>query len=270
MKKEQLENFRKWFSDFVAGFYGDDEYVNNNIRLKELHTEHVCREMSWLTEKLDIPQPDTLIADTIALFHDVGRFEQFKRYRTYVDFRSTDHCILGLQVLENHNVLSPLTEKEKHIITTAIRLHGQKQLPAGLDEETAVFARLIRDADKLDIYRVVIDAHRQYRDDPENYNLELEFDDNPYCSRRVVDAVLAQKRLSYSDLETLSDYKLLMLTWIYDVNYTVTLERIKQRRFIQDVQELLPATEEMTKVVQTAENYINQKISSQTPGQHQK
>jgi len=262
MKKKQLENFRKWFSDFVAGFYGNDEYVNNNIRLKEVHTEHVCREMSWLTSQVGIAQPDTLIADAIALFHDIGRFEQFKRYRTYVDFRSINHCILGLQVLESHNVLSALAEREKRIINTAIKLHGLKQLPAALDEETAVFAALIRDADKLDIYRVVIDAYRQYRDDPENFNLELEFDDNPYCSRRVIDAVLAQKRLSYSDLETLSDYKLLMLTWIYDVNYTVTLQRIKQRRFIQDVRELLPATDEMTKIIQVAENYIDQKIKN--------
>ena len=262
MKKEQLENFRKWFSDFVAGFYGDDEYVNNNIRLKEVHTEHVCREMSWLTSQVGIAQPDALIADAIALFHDIGRFEQFKRYRTYVDFRSTDHCILGLQVLDSHNVLSPLTEREKRMINTAIELHGRKQLPAALDEETAVFAKLIRDADKLDIYRVVIDAHRQYRDDPENFNLELEFDDNPYCSRRVIDAVLAKKRLSYSDLETLSDYKLLMLTWIYDVNYTATLERIRQRRFIQEILELLPATDEMAKIVRTTENYIEQKIKN--------
>jgi hypothetical protein len=210
--------------------------------------------------------PDALIADVIALFHDVGRFEQFKRHRTYVDFRSTNHCMLGVQVLDSHNVLSPLTEREKRMINTAIKLHGRKQLPTGLDEETATFAKLIRDADKIDIYRVVIDAYRQYRDDPENFNLELEFDDNPYCSQHVVDAALAQKRISYSELETLSDYKLLMLTWVYDINYTAALERIKKRRFIHDVQDLLPATEEMAKIVQIAENYIDQKISSQEPG----
>jgi hypothetical protein len=61
-----------------------------------------------------------------------------------------------------------------------------------------------------------------------------------------------------------------MLTWVYDINYTAALERIKQRRFIHDVMELLPATEEMAKILQITENYINQKISSQAPGQHQK
>ena len=88
--------------------------------------------------------------------------------------------MLGVQILDSHNVLSPLTEREKRMINTAIKLHGRKKLPDGLDEGTATFAKLIRDADKIDIYRVVIDAYRQYRDDPENFNLEIEFDDNPY------------------------------------------------------------------------------------------
>ena len=261
MHKEQLENFRKWFDGFVAGFYGDDEYVNANIRLKEVHTGQVCREMVWLAGEVGLNQTDTQLAEAIALFHDVGRFDQFRQYRTYVDFRSINHCLLGVDVLDKHKVLAGLDEKEKGIITTAIRLHGLKQLGTELDAETATFAKLIRDADKLDIYRVVIDAYRQYRSDPENFDLELEFDDEPYCSKHVVEAVLANKRINYSDLETLSDYKLLMLSWVYDVNYTATLEQIKQRGFIRDISEMLGGTEEIAKVVRVTGNYIDQRIN---------
>jgi len=262
MTNKQLEKFRKWLDSYIAGFYGDDEYVNANIRLKEVHTGHVCCEMTWLTGRVGLSAEDTCLAGAIALLHDIGRFEQFRRYRTYVDFRSTDHNLLGIDVLDNHNVLADLDEREKDTIITAIKLHSIIQLPAELDEETAIFARLIRDADKLDIYRVVIDAYRQYRSDPENFNLELEFEDDPYCSEHVIEAVLAQKRISYSDLKTLTDYKLLMLTWVYDVNYTAALERIRERGFIQDVLELLPDTEEMTKVIQMIENYIDQRINN--------
>jgi len=263
MQNEQLENFKKWFDSYVAGFYGDDEYINSNIRLKEVHTGCVCQEMTWLADKVGLSTEAALLAETIALFHDIGRFEQFKRHRTYVDFRSTDHCLLGLEILDNHNVLADLTEKEKDIVITSIKLHGIIQLPTDLDEETAVFARLIRDADKLDIYRVVLDAYRQYRDDPENFNLELEFEDEPYCSKHIIEAVSAQKRINYSDLKTLTDYKLLMLTWVYDVNYTATLERIRQRGFIGDVLELLPDTEEIQKAVQITENHITQRIKNE-------
>ncbi len=156
-----------------------------------------------------------------------------------------------------------MDEKERDTIVTAIKLHGIIQLPDDIDEEVAVFARLIRDADKLDIYRVVTDAYRQYRDDPENFNLELEFDDKPHCSKKIIDAVLARKRINYSDLETLTDYKLLMLTWVYDVNYIATLERIKQREFIDAVSELLPDTEEIAAAVSTTKDYIDQRINGE-------
>ncbi|MFZ0035766.1 MAG: HD domain-containing protein, partial [Sedimentisphaerales bacterium] len=85
MKQEQLKKFRVWFGDYVAGFYGDDKFVNANLKMKEEHSLRVCKEMSYLAQELDLADNQKRIADVIALFHDIGRFEQFVKYRTYND-----------------------------------------------------------------------------------------------------------------------------------------------------------------------------------------
>jgi hypothetical protein len=95
MEQGQLEKFRAWFNDYVAGFYGDDEFVNANIKLKEEHSKRVCKEMLYLADELGLPDEQRRIAEATALFHDIGRFEQFARYRTYNDPRSVNHCLLG-------------------------------------------------------------------------------------------------------------------------------------------------------------------------------
>jgi HD superfamily phosphohydrolase YqeK len=107
MQDSELIKFKEWFTDFVRGFYtADDEFLNANIQLKECHTHRVCNEMCQLTVALKMDESDSRIAEAIALFHDVGRFPQFQKYRTYKDTISENHCQLAVKVLAEHNVLA--------------------------------------------------------------------------------------------------------------------------------------------------------------------
>ncbi|KKK56869.1 hypothetical protein LCGC14_3060200 [marine sediment metagenome] len=126
MEQEQLEKFRVWFDDYAAGFYGQDEFVNANLRLKEEHSRRTCEEMLYLARQLDLSENQKRIAETIALFHDIGRFEQFVRYRTYNDTRSVNHSLLGLEVLRRTKVLEAVEIKERKLIERAVEFHGAK------------------------------------------------------------------------------------------------------------------------------------------------
>jgi len=256
MEKEQLDFYKKWFKDYVAGFYADDEYVNANLKLKENHTYAVCSQMAYLTDKLNIGDKDLLIAQTIALFHDVGRFEQFAKYGTYNDLKSVNHCQLALDVLRRHGVLNELQEGQSRVIKTAIRLHGQKSLPVDLDRDAEIFAKLIRDADKIDIYRVVIEAYKQSLVEPDRLKLEIEFPDEPNYSWHVVEAVLRQQSLDYSQLRTLNDMKLMQLAWVFDVNFDETLLKIRQNQFLEQIIALLPQTDDITRVAKCVFDYV--------------
>jgi putative nucleotidyltransferase with HDIG domain len=260
MKQEQLNKFKAWFDDYVAGFYGNDEFVNANLKLKEKHSQRVCEEMSYLTGELGLTENQKRIADAVALFHDIGRFEQFVKHRTYSDFRSENHCLLGVEVLRREKVLEYLDKREKELIEKAIEYHGMIELPADLEEEELLFLKLIRDADKLDIFYVVLGYSRQYRDNPEKFKLGLEFPDEPWCSTEVVEGLLCGRRIDYSRLRTLNDMMLCQLGWVYDVNFKATLKRIKRRRFLEKIFDFLPETEDINNVRGKIFEYIESRI----------
>jgi len=268
MNKEQLNGFKAWFDKFVAGFYspkgrltaGDDEYINANIKLKEEHSGRVCAEMLYLADQLHLSDNQRLLAETIALFHDVGRFPQFAKYHTYVDPKSVNHCLLGVEVLQKEKILAELPDDERQIIETAIRYHGEKELPNNLTGDTLLLSQMIRDADKLDIFNVMIKAYIQKRDDPNNFKLEIEMPDEPRCTPEVLDAILTGGRVDYKALQTSNDMKLCVIGWVYDVNFVPTLSRLKQRRHLETILEFLPDTPDIHKVREKIFAYVEDRI----------
>ncbi|MGA2678057.1 MAG: HD domain-containing protein [Sedimentisphaerales bacterium] len=259
MNKEQLNGFKVWFDKFVAGFYGNDEYINANIKLKEEHSRRVCAEMLYLADQLRLEGNQRLLAETIALFHDVGRFPQFLKYQTYSDTKSINHSLLGVEVLRKENVLAQLPDDEKQIIETAIRYHGEKELPNNLTGDTLLLSKMIRDADKLDIFNVVIKAYIQQRDDPDNFKLEMEMPDEPRFTPEVLDAILTGRRIDYKMLRTWNDMKLCILGWVYDVNFVATLRRLKTRRHLETIFEFLPDTPDIRKAREKIFAYVDSK-----------
>jgi len=260
MNSEQFTKFRVWFDEFVTGFYGDDEYINANIKLKQDHSGRVCDEMRYLADELHLTDKRRLLAETIALFHDIGRFPQFSKYRTYNDPKSINHCILGVDVLRKENILAQLPDDERQIVETAIRYHGEKELPRNLTGDTLLLSQMIRDADKLDIFNVVIKAYIQQRDDPDNFKLEIEMPDEPTYTPEVLDAILTQRRIDYKALRTLNDMKLCILGWVYDVNFIPTLSRLKQRRHLETIFEFLPDTPEIRQASEKIFAYVDSRM----------
>ncbi len=248
MEQNQLERFKRWFSLYSNRFFGDDEYINANLRLKQDHTERTCEEMRLLAADLALDDNEKRIAELTALFHDIGRFSQFAQYRTYNDSRSIDHGQRGVQVLREEGVLESLPAEERQWVETAVGLHSRKALPSALMGRALLFTKLIRDADKIDIFRVVIDSYERYRDDPENFMLEIELPDEPEYSPEVIEAVLNEETVEWAKLRTLTDAKLCQLGWVYDLNFTPSLRRIDECGFLTKMIDLLPSDEDIQRL----------------------
>ena len=261
MNKKQFDRFKTWFHNYADSFYGKDEYINANLKLKQDHTDRVCDETTWLCDQMNLSQSDKFIALTVALFHDVGRFEQFIKYQTYVDPKSINHCLLALEELAENKTLDILTLREKTIIETAIKLHGIKKLPDNLDPGADLFTKIIRDADKIDIYHVVIVGYKKYLENPEDFDLEIEYPIGPDCTQKVVEDILNCRHVDYKELKTLNDFRLMQLGWVYDINFTQTLVRIKQRRYLHELIEMLPKNKSTVKVAEHIITYVDKRTT---------
>ncbi len=135
---------------------------NIMIRHKIEHTFRVAALSERYAMALVHSREDVDLAWLLGLLHDIGRFEQVRRYGTFVDSQSTDHAELSADVLFKDGLIDRfpaegLPENWPKIAETAVRLHNKLSLPDQLDDRTRLFAQLLRDADKTDIFRVIAD-----------------------------------------------------------------------------------------------------------------
>lgn len=151
-----------------------------DIDRKILHTFRVAKNSERIAEGLGLDKDDIDLAWFIGILHDTGRFEQERRYGTYVDSVSVDHAELGADILFKDGLISiyrteNLPDGWRPLCETAVRLHNKLALPPDLDPRTRLFCKLIRDADKIDIFRVaattpaedlVGSARNRFTDDP--------------------------------------------------------------------------------------------------------
>jgi putative nucleotidyltransferase with HDIG domain len=260
MQKQQLDQLKEWFAGYVRRFYtpGDD-FLNNNLHLKECHTRRVCAEMRQLAESLKMNENDSLLAESIALLHDIGRFEQFKKYRTYKDTVSENHCLLGLRIIAEHNLLDTLSPDEHTIIRDAIEFHGAKELPV-LEERTLHFAKMIRDVDKLDIFCLCAENYRRFHEDKKSFAFEVEFPDIPDVTPEILEAILNNQLIDYRLLKTLTDAKLLQLGWVFDTYFDWTLRQMRDRGYIEGIMRWLPKTNVTERAVRHITAYITERL----------
>ncbi len=258
MNKKDLATLKKWFADYVAAYYTDDPDYNRSIRLKEEHTERVCRNILMLGNALDVSEYDMMLAETMALFHDIGRFKQYAVYGTFSDKASENHARLGLRQMAVNKVLSVCTQEEKRTITKAIAYHNAVALPLGEDERRLFFMRLVRDADKLDIWKVVLDYYHT-RGEPRNKALELGLPDGPGYSQKILQALHEHRIALIRDLETLNDFKLLQIGWVFDLNFTPSFQAVQRHKFIQQIAATLPQSKKIAAAVKEAEAYVRLK-----------
>ena len=261
MNSDDLMYFKAWFADYVAAYYTDVPVHNQTIRLKQEHTERVCKEIVMLGQALHLAAQDMLLAETIALFHDVGRFEQYAAYGTFKDSASENHAGLGLRELARHQVLSICSDMEESLITKAIGYHNVRTLPEDADERCLFFARLVRDADKLDIWRVFIDYY-EHQDKQPNSTIVWGLPDNQACSPKIVNALSLKKMADTKDMATLNDFKLLQISWVFDVNFRPTFRAVHKRKYVEKIAAYLPQTREIQQLVAMVQAYLGEQGSA--------
>jgi hypothetical protein len=252
---------KKWFSDYCRSFYSSDVEDQKNISLKERHTFKVCENITAISERLSLDENQMLIAGTVALFHDIGRFPQYARYKTFRDSISVNHGLLGAETLQEHGPLHSLPPDEQELVIQAVRFHNAFSVPKNERDDIGFFIKLIRDADKLDIWRVFLEHY----DGPEESKASavgLGLPDIPGYSKDVLSVLYNKQIVSLSTIRSLNDFKLLQLSWIFDLNFTPSFLLLSEAKYIDRITVHLPQTDEVHKLSFFLEEFVKTKSSN--------
>jgi len=232
MNGKDLSFCNKWFECYTSSVHCPDAEIKKNIDLKLRHTYRVCANITEIAGSLGMKKEDLAIAQALALFHDVGRFEQLWVFGSFNDSITVDHALLGLKIINRSGILSNLPKRDRNIIRKSIWHHNKYRVPISEKTEIALFSRLIRAADKLDILGIVA-LHFEKRDQHPNQALDLGLTDELGLTEEVVSDILQGKMVRIAALKTLGDMRLMYASWIFDINFPATLACIKERGYLE-------------------------------------
>ena len=186
--KINREHIKKTFQEYTDRY----DSANPKIKLKIDHTYRVADLCEQIAQSLELSAAEVDLAWLSGMLRDVGRFEQLRRYNTFSDAQSIDHARFAVELLYDEGLIadyvpeistaelvadartwrsmggvneSPTAQSEdmplSDILQTlriAIGEHSAYRIQKGLDERTRMFCQILRDADKVDIFRVICDT----------------------------------------------------------------------------------------------------------------
>lgn len=223
-----IQKARIAFKDFLNK-YEDKDTLGFN--LKVVHTYHVVDNARTIAIKLNLSEEDVYLSELIALLHDIGRFEEIAFLKQF-DSVKFDHASYGVKMLFEDNLIRNFIEDNSYdeIIKIAINNHSRLTIQDGLDEKTLLHSKIIRDADKLDNFRVkkeekieaIFPGKVKNKSDMEDSKL----------SYKVYNTVKEKKCVDIHDRVTFLDYWVCVLAFIFDLNFKESYEIVKNNNYI--------------------------------------
>ena len=255
--------------DFELAEKSFQEYLKNydindgSIALKIKHTYEVVKKSEYIANGLRLDKENIELAKIIALLHDIGRFEQIKEFEEFND-KKIEHAEFGVKVLFDNGLIRKFMDENKYdnIIYKAIYNHNKYKIEENLNEKELLQCKIIRDADKLDNFRV---KEKDKLEDmfPKIYNEKtINYET---ISEKVYEDFMQHKCIKLEDRKTIIDYWVCVIAFIFDLNFNISLQYVKENNYIDILVNRIEYKNDTTKqkmedIRKCAKEYIDDRI----------
>ncbi len=263
MTNQQLEEIKNRFRKYADRFRSENGLLDPLLELKVVHSKKVALEAKELSRDLRWSESDQLLAESLGLTHDIGRFSQFTDFGTFSDAASIDHGKRGKDAALDAGLFAGLSNSEQTVLLDGIAHHNARTIPGNLPARSLIFVSMIRDCDKLDIYRIVLASVKKdgFKDLPAMLP-EVKLD--KAVSHKIVDEFRNRKSCRLSTVKTLGDFLLMQLSWIYDFNYKPALKKVVDRGILKDLLDNVEFADPDKNAPAAALQFIASALKSQT------
>ena len=250
------------YDGYVDGYRDADGNLPVMMRLKRVHTGFAVKNAELIAdgEKFDATTREAALA--AALLHDTGRYEQLRLYDTFRDSDSVDHAVFSHDIVKGKGWLDVVFPDEgvREAVLKAVLYHNRRDVPGGLDALTEACSHTVRDADKLDIFRVLEDQveHTDWRHDSRAFwNLAIDAPPNP----AVLECIESRRPVDYQRIKSLSDFVLIQIGWMISGLRYATSRRLCRERghldFRRDFLHKLTSDSSIDRVCELAFSALN-------------
>ena len=247
------------FNEYVNSYKGLREDQVGNFEIKRSHSLRVADLALMLAKSLELNETETQLAYLIGLFHDIGRFKQLIRYNTFDDAKSVDHAELGIEVINENDFFHDLDKDQLQLVFCAISQHNKLVLAKNIPDKERLFSKLIRDADKLDILKVITDYYSNTKLEP-NHTLTWEMPKGSKVSPKVSKQILNGDLVSKDTVLNQLDIKIMQLSWVFDLNFRSSFELLVENRYLEKIYNSLPKNDVVIEIYRKVKVFVENKL----------
>ena len=267
-------NFINSFAVYVLYYFRSDE----KIKLKIDHTYRVAGLCQRIAESLGLSEPDVDIAWLLGMLHDIGRFEQIRRFGTFNDVQSVDHAEFGADLLFKEGLIRKFAEgyyeecelarsgneeaeqiiknnehhnKDTGLLEMAIRQHNKYRVKEDLTERQRMFCDILRDADKVDIFKVNADIPMEII-----YDVTTEELKNGVITKEVLESFYKKETVLKSVRRSAVDHIVGHISLLFELVYKESYRQAREQGYVyklldfkSDVPEVNAEFDDMRKYV---------------------
>jgi len=260
IKESDLLWIRKWFEIYTQEYCIGKEKFDSCICLKVVHTKKVVEEILDIGNSLNLKREECYLAEITAILHDIGRFVQYARYHSFSDANTENHAELGIEVIRKTGVINRFEIQDRQLIEFAVSHHNKATLPETDNSKSLFFLKLLRDADKIDILRVVTD---HYSGCHMNSAIEMGIPDVSRISKAAIKSIIENKVIKAENVKSINDFKLLQMSWVFDLNFQKSFEIINERKYLDRIAVSLPNTNSVKQVVSIVKERLMQNCANE-------
>lgn len=249
---------KKAFKEYVKNY----DIENPKIKLKIAHIERTSEVARKMAESLELQKEDIELAELIGLLHDIGRFEQVRKYNTFVDHLSENHAKIGVDILFKDGLIRNFIEDDTYdkIIELAIINHNKDKnmLPTNLSPKEELHVKLIRDSDKVDIIYILTFDDQKTLWDSDNLNKEI-------FSDEIYNEFIKDHNIIYKNRKTNADKLISQFAFAFDFNFDYGLKYIDENKYYDKLYNRFNFEDEKTRkrfkeIYNLTEKYIKERL----------
>lgn len=249
-----LEKAREEFLKYTKKFNLEDE----NIKRKQQHSLRVMAISKKIATQICLTQEEIDIATLIGLLHDIGRFKQYSEIGLGDNLDGFDHGDYGAKILEKDIRKYISDSKYDNIIIKAVKNHNKFAIEEGLTEQEMLFAKIIRDADKIDIIYESVYIFYKGREEQVNKSILSEKIYNQFIDEKLI---MKEKNVRLKYVEDI----VCVIAFIYDINFKQSFEILKEKDYINKILDRYNFENKYTKekieeIRKIVNEYINIKV----------
>ena len=254
-----LKECRLEFDEYFQSLTSDTPENQHQFEEIRAHSIRVVGNSLLLSNFILQIDEDKGIATVNALFHDIGKASMISN-GIEATVIQRDHATVSAKIIQQMAFYQNLPADIQSVILNSVENHNKLKLPKLDSEQQTLFARLLRDADKLDIF------DSSYRFFKEKYGIQpvitVDLNRSTDVSEKILKSILAGKTATVEDMKSMNDYKLLLLSMAFDLNFKYTFRIMSEKQYIPKIYETLPKRDQIIDAYRGIKLFIENKFVS--------